>query len=61
MSTTTSFATAISLLLLAASLWLGFYILTRSPHSAPSRLAALMLWSLATYFACNALLSSLPR
>ena len=60
MSTPTTFATVINLLSLAGSLWLGFYILTRSPHSAPSRLAALMLWSLTTYFVCNALLSSLP-
>ncbi len=61
MSAPTSFTAVINLLSLAASLWLGFYIMTRSPYSAPSRLAALMLWSLATYFACNALLSSLPH
>lgn len=60
MSAPTTFTTVINLLSLAASLWLGLYIMTRSPYSAASRLAAFMLWSLATYFLCNALLGSLP-
>jgi hypothetical protein len=51
----TTLTTIINLLALALSLWLGFYVLTRSPHSTISRLAALMLWSFDTYFLSNAL------
>ena len=35
---------------LAASLWLGIYIVTRSPRSRVSWLAGLALWSLGGYF-----------
>ena len=35
---------------LAASLWLGIYIVTRSPRSLVSWLAGLALWSLSGYF-----------
>ena len=35
---------------LAASLWLGIYIVTRSPRSRVSWLAGLALWSLSGYF-----------
>lgn len=55
----TTVTTLINLLALAASLWLGFYILTRSPYGAISRLAALMLWSFDTYFLSNTLWNSL--
>lgn len=33
--------TIINLIALAASLWLGFYIITRSPYSVHSRLSTL--------------------
>jgi hypothetical protein len=42
--------TLVNLLALAASVWLGFYIVTRSPRSHLSWLAALVLWSLSTFF-----------
>jgi hypothetical protein len=37
-------------LCLVVSLWLGFYIVTRSPHSRVSWLASATLWSLSGYF-----------
>ncbi len=52
--------TVVNLLALAVSLWLGFYILTRSPRSSSSWLAALMLWSLDTYLLSNVILNNLP-
>lgn len=55
----TTLTTIINLLALALSLWLGFYILTHSPRSTISRLAALMLWSFDMYFLSNALLTNL--
>ncbi len=51
----TTLTTFINLLALAASVWLGFYIITRSPHSSLSWLATLTLWCLSSYFLCNAL------
>ncbi len=45
----------VNLLALAVSLWLAFYIVTRSPHSLPSWLSAFALALLASFFACNAL------
>ncbi len=59
LATLTTLTTIVNLLALALSLWLGFYILTRSPHSTVSRLAALMLWSFDTYFLSNALWNNL--
>ncbi len=53
-------ATLVNLLALAISLWLGFYIVTRSLHSQVSWLAALTLWSLTSYFFCNAVLDNSP-
>lgn len=53
-------STLVNLLGLASSLWLGFYVLTRSPRSHISRLAALTLWSLSTFFLHNALLINAP-
>ena len=52
--------TIVNLLALSASLWLWFYIITRSPHSVPSRLVALMLWSLDIYLLCNLLVANVP-
>ena len=49
------FTTIINLSVLAASLWLGFYIITRSPHAIHSRLAAFALWFADAYFLSNAL------
>jgi hypothetical protein len=40
-------------LCLAISLWLGFYIVTRSPNSKVSWLASATLWSLSGYFLNN--------
>lgn len=44
----------VNLIALAASVWLGFYLVTRSPRTAVSWLAALALWVLAGYFMQNA-------
>jgi GAF domain-containing protein len=52
--------TFVNLFALAASLWLGFYIITRSAHSDLSRLAALTLWSLAAFFLYNSLAINIP-
>jgi hypothetical protein len=52
--------TLVNLVGLAGSLWLGFYILTRSPRSHVSWLAALTLWSLATFFLHNSLAVNVP-
>lgn len=52
--------TLVNLLSLAISLWLGFYIVTRSPRSRVSWLAALTLWSLMGFFLHNALAINLP-
>ena len=41
---------AINFVCLTVSLWLGFYIVTRSPRSRVSRLASATLWSLCGYF-----------
>jgi hypothetical protein len=52
--------TILSLVGLAASLCLGFYIVTRTPRSRLSWLAALTLWSLSLVFLHNALIVTLP-
>jgi hypothetical protein len=57
----TTLTTFINLLSMAAALWLGFYIVTRSPHSLLSWLAALTLWFLGSYFLCNALVLNTPQ
>jgi hypothetical protein len=54
-------ATLVNLLALAISLWLGFYIITRSPRSRLSWLATLTLWSLTSLFFHNALAINLPK
>jgi GAF domain len=56
----TTLTTFINLLSLAAALWLGFYIVTRSPHGLLSWLAAVTLWLLGSYFLCNALVLNSP-
>ena len=52
--------TIVDLLGLAISLCLGFYIVTRSPRSRLSWLAALTLWSLTCFFLHNAMAVNLP-
>ncbi len=52
--------TFVNLFALAASLWLGFYIITRSSHSDLSRLAALTLWSLSCFFLYNSIAINVP-
>ncbi len=52
--------TVINLLGMAAALWLGLYIVTRSLYSLLSWLAALTLWVLASFFLTNALLNNIP-
>lgn len=52
--------TLTNLLALSLTLWLGLYIVLRSPTSRPTQLAALALWSAASYFFCNALLLNMP-
>jgi len=53
--------TAVNLLALAASVWLGFYIVTRSPHSRLSWMSVLTLWALAGFFLHNALAINVPN
>lgn len=55
MGTLAAFTTAINLAALAMSLWLGLYVLTRSPNSPTARLAFAALWMLAAYFFQSAL------
>ena len=52
--------TLFDLVALAASLSLGLYIVTRSPRSQVSWLAALTLWCLALFFLHNALAIAMP-
>jgi len=50
MSTLAQVTSAVSFLSMAVSLWLGCYIVTRSPRSRLAWLAGLTLWSLAGFF-----------
>ena len=50
MSTLAAMTSLVDFLALAMSLWLGLYIVTRSPHSRVSWLSGLTLWSLSSYF-----------
>jgi hypothetical protein len=52
--------TVVNLLAAAASLWLGFYIVTRSPRSRVSWLAALTLWAVASLFLHNVVAINVP-
>ena len=52
--------TSLNLLAAAASLWLGFYIVTRSPRSRVSWLAALTLWAVASLFLYNTVAINVP-
>lgn len=54
-------STVINLVNMAASLWLGFYLVTRSARSRVSWLAALTLWSLAAIFLHNVLAINVPE
>ena len=53
--------TAVNVLGLAVSLCLGFYIVTRTPRSRRSWLAAVTLWCLSCLFVYNALALNLPE
>ena len=53
--------TAVNVLGLAVSLCLGFYIVTRTPRSRRSWLAAITLWCLSCLFIYNALALNLPE
>lgn len=53
-------STSINLLAAAASLWLGFYIVTRSPRSRVSWLTALTLWAVASLFLHNMVAINVP-
>jgi hypothetical protein len=52
--------TLINLMALLVTIWLGLYLVTRSFRSRSAWLAALTLWSVASWFLHNALQSSLP-
>lgn len=54
-------STFVNLLGLASSLWLGFYIVTRSPRSRVSWLTALTLWSLSCFFLANSIAINAPE
>ncbi len=54
-------ATSLNLLAAAASVWLGFYIVTRSARSRISWLAALTLWAIASLFLYNSVAINVPE
>ena len=54
-----TFTVVVNLIALAVSVWLGIYIVTRSPRSQIAWLAGLALWSIAGYF-LNILLALNP-
>jgi hypothetical protein len=56
-----TWTSVVDLMALAASMWLGLYIVTRSPRSRVSWLAGLTLWSLSGYFLDSFLHLSPPR
>jgi hypothetical protein len=60
MNVLATITTLTNLLALAISLWLGFYIVTRSPWNPTSWLAALTLWALTSFFAHNTLMINVP-
>lgn len=51
----------VNMVTLAVALWLGFYIVTRSPRSLISWLAALTLWALAGFFFYHAVSAQIPN
>ncbi len=55
-----SLTAVVNIVGLAVSLCLGLYILTRTPHSSLSRLAALTLWSVTGFCLHNVLLITWP-
>jgi len=52
--------TTVNVLAMVISVWLGFYIVTRSAYSRVSWIAALTLWSLAAYFLHNVIAINVP-
>ena len=54
-----TFTVIVNLVALAVAIWLGIYIVTRSPRSQIAWLAGLALWSIAGYF-LNVLLALNP-
>ena len=52
--------TAVNVLAMVISVWLGFYIVTRSARSRLSWVAALTLWSLTAYFLHNVIAINVP-
>lgn len=54
-----TFTVAVNFIALAVALWLGIYIITRSPRSTIAWLAGLALWSIGGYF-LNVLLALNP-
>ncbi len=51
---------AVNLVSMLGSLWLGLYLVTRSPGSRVSWLAALLIWALAALFLRNLLVLEAP-
>jgi hypothetical protein len=52
--------TAVNVLAMATAVWLGFYIVTRSARNHVSWLAALTLWTVASYFLHNVVAINVP-
>lgn len=61
MNSLTVLTSLINLIALAASVWLGFYLVTRSPKALVSWLATGALWVLAAYFMQDALAVTAPE
>jgi len=59
MPTLAQITSAVSLIAMAAALWLGCYIITRSPRSRLAWLAGITLWALAGFF-IDVLISTNP-
>src|SRR5512137_239061 len=59
MPTLAQVTSAVSLIAMATSLWLGCYIVTRSPRSRLAWLAGITLWALAGFFV-DVLISTNP-
>ncbi|RME48641.1 MAG: hypothetical protein D6791_02795, partial [Chloroflexi bacterium] len=51
----------VNLLYMIAALWLGLYLVTRSPRSQLAWLAAITVWFLGVFFARNSLVVYFPR
>jgi hypothetical protein len=53
-------SSVVNILAMASALWLGFYIVTRSPHRPAPWLTALTLWVVASFFLHNAVAINVP-